>query len=127
MTYKGALNAAVFLLFLQKLVKGVRRKILLIADRLQAHKTPEVIAWVETHKDRIEVFYLPGYSPEMNPVEYLNNDMKGAVNEAGLPEDRGTLHTRIVAFMDNLASVPKHVISYFLHPWVQYAAPIELL
>jgi transposase len=127
MTYKGALDAAVFLLFLQKLIKGARRKILLIADRLQAHKTPEVIAWVETHKDRIEVFYLPAYSPEMNPVEYLNNDMKGVVNEAGLPEDRGTLHTRIVAFMGKLANVPRHVISYFLHPRVQYAAPVELL
>jgi transposase len=126
MTYKGALNAAVFLVFLNKLVEGSKRKILLIADRLQAHKTPAVTAWVEAHKDRIEVFYLPAYSPEMNPVEYLNNDMKGAVNESGLPEDRGTLYTRIVAFMDNLASVPKHVISYFLHPWVQYAAAIEL-
>jgi transposase len=127
MTYKGSLNAAVFLVFLKKLVEGSRRKILLIADRLQAHKTPEVTAWVEAHQDRIEVFYLPTYAPELNPVEYLNNDMKGAVNKAGLPECRGTLYTRIVAFMDNLASVPKHVISYFLHPWVQYAAPVELL
>jgi transposase len=127
MTYQGALNAAVFLLFLQKLIEGASRKVLLIADRLQAHKTPEVLAWLEGHKDRIEVFYLPAYSPEMNPVEYLNNDMKGAVNEAGLPEDRGTLKARILAFMDHLANVPKHVISYFLHPWVQYAAPVELL
>lgn len=127
MTYKGSLNAAVFLLFLGKLVEGARRKILLIADRLQAHKTPEVIAWVEAHQDRIAVFYLPAYSPEMNPVEYLNNDMKGAVNKAGLPDDRVTLCTRIVTFMSHLASVPKHVISYFLHPWVQYAAPVELL
>jgi transposase len=127
MTYKGALNAAVFLLFLQKLVQGARRKILLIADRLQAHKTPEVEAWLEAHKGEIEVFYLPAYAPEMNPVEYLNNDMKGTVNKAGLPADRGTLHTRILAFMEHLASVPKHVISYFLHPWVQYAAPVELL
>jgi transposase len=127
MTYKGSLNAAVFLLFLTKLVEGAGRKILLIADRLQAHKTPAVLAWVEAHRDRIEVFYLPPYSPEMNPVEYLNNDMKGAVNEAGLPDDRGTLHTRILAFMNRLANVPKHVISYFLHPWVQYAAPVEML
>ena len=84
------------------------------------------MAWIEAHKDQIEVFYLPPYVPERNPVEYLNNDMKGAVNKAGLPEDRGTLHTRIMAFMNNLASVPRHVISYFLHPCVQYAAPIEL-
>jgi transposase len=126
MTYKGSLNAAVFLVFLGKLIEGATRKILLIADRLQAHKTPEVVAWVEAHEDRIEVFYLPGYSPEMNPVEYLNNDMKGEVNKAGLPDDRGTLHAHIMAFMNNLASVPKHVISFFLHPKVQYAAPIEL-
>jgi transposase len=127
MTYKGSPDAAVFLLFLAKLVEGARRKVLVIVDRLQAHKTPEVLAWLEAHRDSIEVFYLPAYSPEMNPVEYLNNDMKGAVNKAGLPEDRGTLQTRILAFMDKLASVPKHVISYFLHPWVRYAAPVELL
>jgi transposase len=126
MTYKGSLNAAVFLVFLNKLIEGAARKIFLIADRLQAHKTPEVLAWIEAHKDRIEVFYLPPYSPEMNPVEYLNNDMKGEVNEAGLPDDRGTLHARILAFMNNLVNVPMHVISYFLHPKVQYAAAIEL-
>jgi transposase len=126
MTYKGSLNAAVFLVFLTRLIEGATRKILLIADRLQAHKTPEVLAWIEAHRDRIEVFFLPAYSPEMNPVEYLNNDMKGGVNEAGLPDDRGTLHARVLAFMETLASVPRHVVSYFLHPKVQYAAPIKL-
>lgn len=126
MTYKGSLDAAVFLVFLNKLIEGATRKILLIADRLQAHKTPDVVAWVEAHKDKIEVFYLPAYSPEMNPVEYMNNDMKGEVNKAGLPDDRETLHGSIMAFMTKLASVPKHVISYFLHPYVQYAAAIEL-
>jgi len=127
MTYKGSLNAAVFLLFLQKLVEGSSRKILLIADRLQAHKTPEVADWIEARKEQIEVFYLPPYAPELNPVEYLNNDMKEEVNKEGLPDNRGALHSRIVTFMGYLASVPKHVISYFLNPWVKYAAPVELL
>jgi transposase len=126
MTSKGSLDAAVFLVFLSELIEGATRKIFLIADRLQAHKTPEVLAWIGAHEDRIEVFFLPAYSPEMNPVEYLNNDMKGVVNEAGLPDEKGTLNARILAFMNNLASVPRHVISYFLHPKVQYAAPIEL-
>src|SRR5262249_54890347 len=79
MTYKGMMNAVTFLLFLAKLVEGAGRKILLIADRLQAHKTPEVMAWLEANKARIEVFYLPAYAPERNPVEYLNDDMKGVV------------------------------------------------
>jgi transposase len=127
MTYQGALNAAVFLLFLRKLVAGAGRKILLIADRLQAHKTPEVEAWVEAHRDQIAVFYLPAYAPELNPVEYLNNDMKGAVNEAGLAPDQPTLQGRLADFMRRLVRVPEHVMSYFLHPWTQYAAPVELL
>ena len=127
MTYKGALDAAVFLTFLARLVAGASRKVLLIVDRLQAHKTPQVEAWVAARRDRIEVFYLPAYSPELNPVEYLNNDMKGSVNEAGLPPDRGTLRGRLLGFMRRLARLPEHVISYFLHPWTQYAAPVELL
>lgn len=126
MTYKGSLNAAVFLVFLNALIEGATRKIIPIADRLQAHKTPDVIAWVEAHKDQIEVFYLPSYAPERNPVEYMNNDMKGEVNKAGLPDDRETLHDRIVAFMNKLASVPSHVVNYFLHPSVQYAAATEI-
>jgi transposase len=127
MTYKGYLSAAVFLEFLKRLVGGSRRKILLIADRLQAHKTPEVLTWLADHQNQIEVFYLPAYSPELNPVEYLNGDMKGTVNEAGLPDNRGVLQARIQSFMNKLASMPAHVISYFLHPWTQYAAPVELI
>lgn len=126
MTYKGMMNAVTFLLFLQKLVEGAGRKILLIADRLQAHQTPEVEVWLEEHHDQMEVFYLPTYAPERNPVEYLNDDLKGAVNEAGLPENRGALYSHLMTFMDRLLQVPKHVISYFLNPWVQYAAPIEV-
>jgi transposase len=127
MTYQGSLNATVFLVFLTKLVAEATRKILLIADRLQAHKTPAVQAWIAAHQEQIEVFYLPAYSPELNPVEYLNNDMKGTVNEAGLPADRPTLQGRLLGFMKRLAGMPNHVISYFLHPWTQYAAPVELL
>jgi transposase len=127
MTYQGTLTAAVFLAFLKRLIATAPRKLLLIADRLRAHKTPEVEAWVEAHRDEIEVFYLPAYSPERNPVEYLNNDMKGAVNEAGLPPDRPTLQGRLCDFMRRLVRVPEHVISYCLHPWTQYAAPVELL
>lgn len=127
MTYKGTLDAAVFLTFLARLIAGASRKVLLIVDRLQAHRTPEVDAWVAARRERIEVFYLPAYAPELNPVEYLNNEMKGTVNEPGLPPDRPTLQGRLLGFMRRLVRVPEHVVSYFLHPWTQYAAPVELL
>jgi transposase len=127
MTYKGMLTAAVFLEFLGRLIAGTRRKIVLIADSLPSHKTPAVQAWVAEHQSQIEIHYLPTYSPELNPVEYLNNDMKATVNEEGLPDNRGALQSHIQEFMSRLAGVPSHVISYFLHPWTRYAAPAELL
>jgi transposase len=127
MGYDGAMNFAVFLTFLQALVADAPRKILLIVDRLGAHKTPEVEDWLEENEDKIEVFYLPTYSPELNPVEYLNNDLKGQLNKAGMPDDKGGLRERLLGYMDSLASIPARVVSFFLHPHVQYAAPVELL
>lgn len=126
MTYKGMLTAEVFLVFLQRVIAGSTRPVFVIADQLPAHKTPAVEAWLEEHQEAIAVFDLPAYSPEMNPVEYLNNDMKGSVNASGLPPDRETLRGRMYSFMQRLAKVPSHVVNYFLHPRMQYAAPVKL-
>ncbi|MGL4552459.1 MAG: transposase [Gemmataceae bacterium] len=110
LTYEGTLDAAVSLRFLGKLIRHAKGKIFLIADRLQAHETPEVVAWVAEHADKIEVFYLPPYSPEMDPVEYLDNDLKGAVNGPGLPDSREALLSRVTAFVNTLAAFPRQVI-----------------
>jgi transposase len=122
MTYKGTMNAALFLVFLGRLLRTSTRKIFLIVDRLRAHEKDTVTNWVEARKDRIEVFSLPRRAPELDPVEYLNNDLKGNVNEAGLPDNKEELRSRIQHFMRKLFHWPEHVMNYFLHPCVQYAA-----
>jgi len=126
MTYQGMLNAALFLVFLGRLLRSTSGKIFVIVDQLRAHDTAAVWEWLEQHKDRIALFYLPPYCPEENPVEYVNNDLKGNVNEAGLPDDKPTLRSRMQGFMRKLLHVPSHVMNYFLHPSVQYAAGIEV-
>ena len=68
------------------------------------------------------MFYLPRRAPELNPVEYLNNDMKSGVNAEKLPEDKKELRSNIQWFMQRLAKLPEHVISYFSNPFIQYAA-----
>jgi transposase len=122
MTYKGTLDAALFLVFLGRLLRTSTRKIFLIVDRLRAHEKDTVMNWVEARKDRIEVFYLPRRAPELNADEYLNNDLKENVNEAGLPDSKEDLRSRIQHFMRKLFHWPEHVRNYFLHPCVQYAA-----
>jgi transposase len=122
MTYTSTMTAALFIVFLGKLVAGAGRKIFLIADRLKAHDAKAVEQWVAEHHDQIELFYLPRYAPERNPDEYLNNDLKGGVNKTGLPANQEDLRSRIQAFMHRLLHLPEHVRSYFQHPSVQYAA-----
>lgn len=122
MTSKGTMNAALFLVFLGRLLRTSTRKIFLIVDRLRAHEKDTVTNWVEARKDRIEVFSLPRRAPELDPVEYLNNDLKGNVNEAGLPDNKEELRSRIQHFMRKVFHWPGHVMNYFLHPCVQYAA-----
>jgi transposase len=126
MTYTGTMTAALFLVFLGRLLRSTTGKVFLIVDRLRAHRTPAVQAWLVAHRDRIEVFELPRYSPELNPDEYLNNDLKGRVNEAGLPHDQDEVRSRIQDFMRRLLHLPEHVMSYFQHPSVQYAAALDL-
>ena len=126
MTYTGTMTAALFLVFLGRLLRSTTGKVFLIIDRLQAHKTPAVKAWLAAHGDRIEVFELPRYAPELNADEYLNNDLKGQVNEAGLPHDKYEVRSRIQAFMRKLLHLPNHVMSYFRHPSVQYAAALDV-
>ena len=125
MTYLGTMTAALFLVFLGRLLRSTTGTVFLIVDRLQAHRTPDVKAWLAAHQDRIEVFELPRYAPELNPEEYLNNDLKGQVNEAGLPHDKYEVRSRIQAFMRQLLHLPERVMSYFQHPSVQYAAALD--
>jgi transposase len=126
MTYAGTMTAALFITFLTRLLRGTTKKILLIVDSLPAHVAADVEAWVDARPEQIELFFLPGYAPERNADEYLNHDLKGQVNAAGLPHDKPELRSRIQQFMRKLLHWPEHVMSYFQHPDVQYAAAMEL-
>lgn len=122
LTYKGTMTAGLFLVFLRNLARGTKRKVFLILDRLPAHDSREVAAWAEDHAERIELFWLPKYAPELNADEYLNNDVKGAINAEDLPESTAELRSHMERFMGMLRRLPKRVRNYFRHPCVQYAA-----
>ncbi len=76
MILDGTFNGGEFIDFLTQLIKYKQYKIFLVVDGHWAHKTKLINAWLEEHKDRIELFFLPPYSPELNPREYVNQDLK---------------------------------------------------
>ncbi len=122
MIYTGKMNAALFIGFLTRLLAGATRKVFLIVDHLSVHEAAAVQEWLADKRDRIEVFYLPKYTPERNPDEYLNCDVKGNINTDGLPKDREGLRSKLHRFMQRLSKLPERIISYFGHRLLQYAA-----
>jgi hypothetical protein len=66
----------VFLGFLRRLIRHTGRKVFLIVDEHPVHLAEAVERWVGRHHRQIRLFFLPGYAPELNPDEYLNQENK---------------------------------------------------
>jgi transposase len=124
MLYDGTMTGALFVLFLARLVAGAKRKIILIVDRLKVHESEAVQAWLYDHQDQLEMVGLPPYTPERNPDEYLNNDVKGNLNAEGPAGSPQELKSRLRRLLQRLAKLPEHVRAYFQHPKIAYAAPL---
>lgn len=122
MVYRNAMNAAVMKKFLQRLVKDAGRKVFLIVDNLKVHHSKPVKEWLAVHQEQIEVFYLPAYCPELNPDEYLNNDLKSGVYGAEAVRTRPQLTKKAVSHLRSLQKQPQRVQKFFKHPKVAYAA-----
>jgi transposase len=127
MIYAGRMNAALFIVFLARLVAGASKKIFLIVDNLSVHEAAAVDNWLANKTEVLEVFYLPKYSPERNPDEYLNCDVKVNINTDGLPKDREELTEKLRRFMQKLSKLPARVASYFKHKYIAYAAAPQLV
>lgn len=122
MIYDGALNTAIFLTFLRRLIRDADRKLFVIVDNLRVHKAKLVRAWVTKNADRIELLYLPPYAPERNPDEYVNNDVKQAMGRRSTPMDKPTMKAGLTSHMLSLQRRPQKVRAFFQASDVRYAA-----
>ena len=86
--FEGSMNADILIDFCKRLIKSSRRKVYLILDNLRVHHAKVFMRWLSEHEDEIEVFYLPSYSPELNPDEYLNCDLKAGVHSGRPARDK---------------------------------------
>lgn len=122
MLYRETMTSQVFIKFLLRLIKDAQCKVFLILDNHRVHHSKKVKEWLEQHQEQIELFYLPSYSPELNPDEYLNGNLKQKIR-SGLPARSQTdLIKKTRSFMRTLQRRPLHVRGYFQHELVRYAA-----
>ena len=115
-------NADKLIEFLAALIKEADRKVFLILDNLRVHHSKVVKAWLADKKDKIEIFYLPSYSSELNPDERLNADLKYAIGSKLSARTKTKLRDAAATHMQLIEANPKRVKKYFQDPRVAYAA-----
>jgi transposase len=121
--FQERFTGPVFLDFIKRLVKDAKgKKIVLIVDGHPAHRAKLVRQWIADHPDLIELHFLPGYAPELNPAECLNNDVKAGALGRRRPRDLDTLVHETRAYLRSRQRQPWRVARYFLEQHVAYAA-----
>ena len=122
MIYSENMNSDKFIEFLNQLIKNNEQKIFLILDNLRVHHSYIVKDWAAENKEKIELFFLPAYSPEKNPDEYLNCDLKQGLSAKPAPKNQEKLKENLENHMNMLVENPTRVQKYFNHKDIQYAA-----
>jgi transposase len=122
MVFKERFTAAVFLKFLRRLLRQHQRKIFLIIDRHPVHVAKTTGRWLKAHRDVLRVYFLPGYSPELNPDEYLNQDVKTNAVGRTRPLDRKEMIGNIRAYLRTTQANRSMVKRYFHAEHVRYAS-----
>ena len=121
MTHKGKVNSAVFCDFLNRLMHNAKNKIFLILDGHPVHKSLKVKKFIESTGGRLRIYYLPSYSPELNPDEQVWNNVKGKIGRSTIkgPDD---LNKKVRGHLISLQRNPEKVRMFFQEPNVKYAA-----
>lgn len=121
--FEGKFDSLVCISFLRRLIRHAKgKKVFIIWDGHPVHRGKIVKDWIEKHKAKIQVFQLPGYSPELNPDELFNQDIK--TNAVGRKNARSKdeLKKNVLNYARSIQSRPNRVVKFFLERHVQYAS-----
>jgi len=122
MVVRGRVGAGRFIEFIKRLLHGAQHMIFLIVDGHPAHKARSVTRFAESVKDRFRLFFLPPYSPELNPDERVWNDLKNnAVGQQAIASPQ-QLHRAVISHLLSIQKSPERVRSYFANETTKYAA-----
>ena len=120
--FQEGFNGDVFIDFLRRLVRDRGRKVYLIVDRHPVHTSRKVRRWVERHQSEIRLIYLPPYSPELNPGEFLNQDVKTTTAGRWRPRTQPKMMDNLRSYLRSTQKCQGVVRSFFKAAPVRYAA-----
>ena len=118
--YTGRLNATRFVTFLQDFLRGRRRPIFLVVDRHPAHRAACAARYIQSLRGRLELHFLPGYAPDLNPDEFVWNHIRQHGTSKTPLKQNESLYTRMETDLRALKNSPHMVRSFFFAPSVPY-------
>lgn len=121
MTVEGTVTATVFREFLKRMITGMERKVFLIVDGHPTHKAKLVRQFVEDNRDRIELFLLPPYSPELNPDELVWGNLKTRIAKMAI-QTKDELKAGVHGALCRIQKMPDLVSSFFRTPTCLFAS-----
>jgi transposase len=124
MTVKGRVGASQFIDFIKRLLQGTERMVFLIVDGHPAHRAKSVARFIETDpvKKRFRLFFLPPYSPELNPDERVWNDLKNNAIGQQVITSPDQMRSAVISHLRFIQNSPDRVSSYFNNETTRYAA-----
>lgn len=120
--FTESFTTPVLLDFMNRLERQLKRPMVLICDGHPVHRAKAVKIWFEQNNGRITQEFLPPYSPELNPDEFLNQDVKTNAVRRRRPKTQQELLWSIRGYLQSTQRYPSIVRNYFLAPSVQYAS-----
>lgn len=120
MVHEESMNSALFTAYLEYLIQDIEGKVFLIADRARYHTSKETAAWLKEHEDRIELFFLPPYSPDLNPDEWVWKNVKHDSIYRVVPQKPGQLFAIASKALHALWRTPEKIRGFFADPNLAY-------
>ena len=120
--FHGTCDGPLFVDFMKRLLKQCRRKVYLIVDGHPVHRSRLAKAFVAANATRIRLIQLPGYCPELNPDELLNQDVKTNALGKSRPRDRPEMMSAVRSHLYRRQKQPHIIRNLFQEKHVRYAA-----
>jgi len=122
MMYDDKMNQQRLIVFLGRLIKTSDKKVFVILDNLPVHHGGILKEWLKHNSDSIEVFYMPSYSPELNPDEYFNGTLKRTLEGEGNIDSKEQLDRVVRSVVETIQSDVSLVARLFEAKVIRYAA-----
>lgn len=122
MIFEGKFNTALFVDFLRRLIKSCKTKVYLVIDGHPVHRSGTVKAFEQANADKLRLIRLPGYCPELNPDELLNQDVKTNALGKSRPTNKAQMIKAVRSHLHRRQKQPQVIRNLFKERHVQYAA-----